>query len=128
MLLPDGTVHPKLCSRVKNTLKPLTYGGRLYIWRATRTTTLSGEDYIDQIRRIVAKLGKPAPEELDFVTSERLVGSSSAYLSPPRRLMRQQRPNAYLGKKSQRQRKRALLGAKGIKRLTLSLLTYWSAC
>ena len=36
-----------------------------------RRALFPGEDYIDQLRRIVAKLGKPAPEELDFVTSDK---------------------------------------------------------
>ena len=36
-----------------------------------RRALFPGEDYIDQLRRIVAKLGKPAPDELDFVTSDK---------------------------------------------------------
>jgi len=36
-----------------------------------RQAVFPGDDYIDQIRKIIAKLGKPGAADLDFVTSEK---------------------------------------------------------
>ena len=36
-----------------------------------RRPLFPGDDYIDQLRKICAKLGKPSAVELDFVTSEK---------------------------------------------------------
>ena len=83
-----------------------------------RQPLFPGEDYIDQIRRIVAKLGKPAPEELDFVTSEKARRFILGLPEPPATSHASTAAQCVSGERSpQRQRKRALAWREGYKKI-----------